>query len=753
MARAVALAVASLLCLSAVVDEPRDVDLVGRAGDVPRGWFVPTPGYTAEMVDDGGVDGGAHAVLSSTGEGDSAGFGNLMTTVDARPFRGRLLRLRATLVLGEDTPPHVARMWVRVDREDGARGFFDNMATRPVTSTDWTPCETVGEVADDAVSIAFGVMLQTAGEVAVDDVSLEALDSVPGFEVEPPRALSRRGLDNLVATTELLALVRHFHPSDEAAGADWNAVALAAVRACEDAGSARELAEALSATVAPLAPTVVVVPASEVRRDELPAHDASLDVVAWRHRGFGHGQGDEGGIYSRERVRGGADAGFVDRLLGATPASALPSPSEPLRVDLAGRVTAFVPLAVHVDETGASVPRATAPLPASPPRTTGDDRATRLAAVALAWGVFEHFYPYFDVVDVDRDAQLRASLARAAEDDGEEAFLWTLRELVAALQDGHGGVYHSSDPRTARLPALFAWVGDEVVVSAVHESVDDVEVGDVVVAVDGTPVDAWVDEMSDYVSAATPQYRRFRLAEELRRGAPGTASRLTLRGADGRTRRVTLPHRTDVADLVEPRPAPIADLAPGVVYVDVERVDDDAYTAALPRLADAERIVFDVRGYPGRLSAHVFLGPLVDAPVRSAQWHVPDVTRPDEPMDFTLGGWPVMPTEPHLDGERVFVTDGRAISYAETCLGIVEHFGLGAIVGEATAGTNGNINPFTLPGGYRVVWTGMKVLKHDGSQHHGIGIVPTHPVERTVEGIREGRDELLEAALTIDVAR
>ncbi|HYH06181.1 MAG TPA: S41 family peptidase, partial [Thermoanaerobaculia bacterium] len=92
---------------------------------------------------------------------------------------------------------------------------------------------------------------------------------------------------------------------------------------------------------------------------------------------------------------------------------------------------------------------------------------------------------------------------------------------------------------------------------------------------------------------------------------------------------------------------------------------------------------------------------------------------------------------------------GRAISYAETWMGIVEAYKLGTIVGEPTAGTNGNINVVHLPGDYRVVFTGMKVLKHDGSRHHGVGIVPTVPVTPTIDGIRAGRDEQLEKALEV----
>ena len=59
------------------------------------------------------------------------------------------------------------------------------------------------------------------------------------------------------------------------------------------------------------------------------------------------------------------------------------------------------------------------------------------------------------------------------------------------------------------------------------------------------------------------------------------------------------------------------------------------------------------------------------------------------------------------------------------------------------------MNTVELPGGCRVLFTGMKVLKHDGSQHHGVGILATVPVTRTIQGAVEGRDELLERAIEI----
>ena len=66
-------------------------------------------------------------------------------------------------------------------------------------------------------------------------------------------------------------------------------------------------------------------------------------------------------------------------------------------------------------------------------RFTANDRATRLADVALAWSLFEHFYPYFDVVHTDWPAARAVALRAAATDSSADQFDATLERLVAAL--------------------------------------------------------------------------------------------------------------------------------------------------------------------------------------------------------------------------------------------------------------------------------------------------------------------------------
>jgi C-terminal processing protease CtpA/Prc len=74
---------------------------------------------------------------------------------------------------------------------------------------------------------------------------------------------------------------------------------------------------------------------------------------------------------------------------------------------------------------------------------------------------------------------------------------------------------------------------------------------------------------------------------------------------------------------------------------------------------------------------------------------------------------------------------------------------LATLVGEPTAGTNGDVNSFVVPGGFEVRFTGLRTSAVDGSTVQGHGIIPDRIVHPTLGGIRAGRDEILEAAVRL----
>jgi C-terminal processing protease CtpA/Prc len=526
----------------------------------------------------------------------------------------------------------------------------------------------------------------------------------------------------LEALARLIGYVRYFHPTDAATSADWNALTIASVRAVEDAQSPTDLAARLQTQFAPVAPLVRVVPTgAQSPRIELPP---GRQLIVWEH----HGVGVKSESFYRSR-----------RIAVPTSADLL----NPFPADLPGGVTCSVPIGLPGDVTTAT-----------PKDMTGEgsafDRSTRLAAVIIAWNVFQHFYPYFDVTHTDWQLALRSALTRSAEDRDPPAFIITLRKMIATLHDGHGYVSGPGAPPMFIPPVIWTWAENRVVALTV-QGIDSVHPGDAVISVNGKQIANVLAEKESTMSCATSQCFHFGLTRSLLEGPLDESVRVELEslGKPGSTREVILHRSERVGQLQEPRPDKIKEVRPGVWYLDVNSISDSDYGTALPMLTNASGLVFDMRGYPSHVKDVAnFLGHMDILPLHSAPFLVPIVTRPDRSaMTFQDTGWSVPALGPYLPAKKAFLTDGRAISYSETIMGIVEHYKIGEIVGEATAGTNGSVNPFLIPGGYLISWTGMKVIKHDGSQHHGIGILPTIPVSLTRAGIAAGRDEILERGI------
>ena len=712
----------------------------------PTHWYTGGKGYAVAVDTTVAHTGRQSLQMERTAQQGT--FGVATASFPVEEARGYVIRYTG-YIKTDSVANGYAGLWWRIDGEDRKQLGFDNMAGRgPTSTTPWTRYTIEMPVPESAQNINFGALLTGSGTAWFDRLGVSLTEGVTPSAVEEPQPLSERGLQNLVAFTRLLGYVRHFHPSDEAAEADWNALAIKGVRAVEDAPDAEVLVEQLQSFTQPVAPTVRVATVDSLAPAAPSAlfPSTSLGALAlrrWKHLGYGN---ETSRRYSSERTTRPVP---IDQ----PPANVYDTDTLLYDADLSGGASAQIPLAVFADSNG-TLPRGTSS--DSSPRYvnyTAEDRATRLAAVALAWNVFQHFYPYFDVVGTDWNTELRRALRAAATDPDAEAFKHTLDQMVAALDDGHGGVSGpGATPLTHTVPFTWDWIENQLVVTHVASGAEvNVQPGDVVAAVDGTPAADTLAALEASISGATPQSKRYSALRDLRYGSESSTLTLRVTSPDEKLRTVTAERTHFYRNAPEePRPEPISEIRPGILYVNLGTATTEQFNAALPRLEKTDGLVFDLRGYPRNIRP-VFLQHLSRDSLRSARWMVPVVLRPDrEGWSFDESGrWTLPPKEPYLDTPRVFLTDGRAISYAESILGIVEHYDLAEIVGSATAGTNGNVNTIALPGGHQIHWTGMKVLKHDGTRHHGIGIQPTVPASRTIEGVQDGRDEVLERGVEV----
>jgi hypothetical protein len=181
----------------------------------------------------------------------------------------------------------------------------------------------------------------------------------------------------------------------------------------------------------------------------------------------------------------------------------------------------------------------------------------------------------------------------------------------------------------------------------------------------------------------------------------------------------------------------------------------------LPNLAEFERafeelrrtdgLIIDIRGYPRFMVQLSLSARLNDRPVKSAIFEIP-VVRSYAPMEqgWDTGQYEVKPDpERHYHGPVVVLINERTRGTAED-LGIyLKDAGRVTFVGGPTAGCNGNRTWLSLPGAGRMFFTGMRVKFGDGSRFQNVGILPDVPVAPTVDGVRAGRDEVLERGMEV----
>jgi C-terminal processing protease CtpA/Prc len=670
----------------------------GESVAPPPGLYPPDdtggPAKIVAMRHDG-VGTGVSRLFASRRIDDQAGRhaepGTLTQTLDAAPYRGKRVRVRAWVraepkgeTAAEGDPAPGALFGLHVALPGGFDGFVDVMEDRPITARAWRTYEVVGDVDDEAETLSVVLRLVGEGRAFIDGVTLDVID---GRRIEPIE-LANAGFEE---------------------GAPGQ------------------------------------VPPGWTTRDAPSTTGYRVEV-------------------SRERPWGGRGSGAIASV--PLPREVLPPPSQVLKADLGAGVTCEVPLSLYYRD-GRTLPHTAWPFEwqkraRDPFAFDPKDRATRLASVIELWGALAAFYPYFDEVAVDWPLELRAALSRAAVARDEQASLATLRRLVAALHDGGAAIVLERRDEFGHvvpfelpeygLPILWDWVEDQLVVTAVRRTSlpKTIRPGDAIMAIDGVPARKAIEATLGEVSAATPQHA---LRMALKRLANGPLGRGVLLTVKPRTEDAFAVHLEYDLPLTRPRwlsegrPAPFDAIEPGIAYVDLDRIGEDDFDRAVPTLAAAKGIVFDLRGNP----AHVPLAPirhLVDVPLESPKWCVPRVTRPErQGMSFVCSTWTVAPLLPRFRGKVAFVTDARAASQAETLLAMVDRYKLGEIVGGVTAGSNGTRNTIRLPGGFSATFTGVKVVKHDGSRLHGVGIQPTLPVERTILGVAAGLDEPLHRAL------
>ncbi len=392
------------------------------------------------------------------------------------------------------------------------------------------------------------------------------------------------------------------------------------------------------------------------------------------------------------------------------------------------------------------------------PDISPEDDGYRLLGLYRFWGIVEYWFPYKYATDTTWGAQLEASLPDFVNAGGEVEYRLAAMRLASSVGDGHCAIYGTSEALDGYLGSLYlpvelAFVEDSWVITGfLHENAlgSPLRIGDAILSVDGEALSDRAEDLLPLARGSNMAAKLRNIGYELLRGAPETAESVMERG--GQEFQLDL-NRVSIDEMdwsLASGPAYGSDafsiMESGFGFVDLSSLSMEDVDSIRETFNSVPGMVIDMRGYPAEMVLYQMAEFLVPEPEPFCLVSRADL---DEPGTFFMaetlfagGGG-----EGSFQGPVALLIDEGSVSSAEFHTMAWRLAPEARVFGHPTAGADGNVNTFTLPGGLRTGFSGIGIYWPDGSETQRTGILPDTVVTPTVQGIRDGRDEVLEAAV------
>lgn len=185
-----------------------------------------------------------------------------------------------------------------------------------------------------------------------------------------------------------------------------------------------------------------------------------------------------------------------------------------------------------------------------------------------------------------------------------------------------------------------------------------------------------------------------------------------------------------------------------IAYIDNGMLKRDELPAMWEEIINSKGLIIDIRNYPTdfviyELSKYLLPQNAPFVKFTNGSLESPGIFTFTEPLEAG------MENPDHYKGKVVILINETTQSSAEFHSMAYRLHPRATVLGSTTAAADGNMSFFDLPGGIRTGITGIGVYYPDGTETQRIGIVPDIELKPTIQGVKEGRDELMEKAMEI----
>lgn len=651
----------------------------------------------------------------------------------AKKFKGSTIDLVGSMKT-ENVANGYAGLWLRLDGEDGLVIRMDNMESKAIKGTnDWKQYHIRLAYNDEVKSIALGGLLVGDGKAWFDD--LQVYIDEKKVETLSPKALTiaetdkefnkgsgigpfvptKQQVTNIVVAAQFWGFLKYHHPAVAKGDYNWDA----------------ELFRFLPSVIA-ANNNVALSTALEKQLDKLPQVEACASC------------------HSNNQAST-SKPNYGELLTGK-----ILSPSLTKKID-------FILKNANIKESyyiamneGIGHPRFQNENPYASMKYP--DAGYRILSLYRYWNMINYFFPYKNQIDEDWNKVLYDFVPQFLAAENELAYNLAALKLIAKISDTHANLWNSNGAldkykgvNTTPFKAKF--IENKLIVTGFYLDTlgvkNKVKVGDEILTISGKKVEDLVKKFLPITAASNYDTQLRDLPNSFLLRSNNATMVLGFKNEKGtfdfNVPMVGIRFSFKNLDYTKPRGYHLLNDKIGYVYPGKYKNVD---LPAIKKLFENTRgIVVDMRCYPSEFMPFTFGEYIKQDKTPFVKFTTGSVAHPGTFVmgeNLMNGG-----NKDAYKGKVIVIVNAESQSQAEYTTMAFQSSPNVKVIGSQTAGADGNVSTIILPGGISSWISGIGVFYPDGMPTQRVGVKIDYPIKPTVKGITEGRDELLEKAVSL----
>jgi len=391
------------------------------------------------------------------------------------------------------------------------------------------------------------------------------------------------------------------------------------------------------------------------------------------------------------------------------------------------------------------------------------DAGFRLLSLYRYWNIIQYYFPYKNLIEEDWKNVLSEFIPKFINAKNELEYKLATLELIARVHDTHANIWGYDNTLNnywgeKYSPLGITFIENKVIVTDYLDKKLGKEtgliIGDNITKINSKLVTDIVKEKLKYTPASNYPTQLRNLSDNLLRTKDSIINIEFIRNNEihNKTLKTFTTNEINIYSKYLKNDTCFNFINNEIAYLYLGSIKKSYLPEIFEKIKNTKGLVIDLRCFPSDVMVYCLSKYLLPQKTKFAKFSMCNI---ENAGLFTLTECSEVgeKNDDYYKGKVIILINENTQSQAEFTTMALRVAPNATVIGSTTAGADGNTIPFYLPGSIETMISGIGIYYPDGTETQRVGIVPDIEVKPSIEGIKEGRDELMEKAIEVIKAK